>query len=63
MNLEDHPIADDICEDCVIPASALPDLSLCVRCPFCKQVVNAIMTETHISCPACLVSVERTINV
>jgi hypothetical protein len=25
----------------------------CVRCPFCGDIVDAILTKTHIICPAC----------
>lgn len=31
----------------------------CVTCPFCKEVVDAILTPTTISCPACEVTVKR----
>lgn len=31
----------------------------CVTCPFCKEVVSAILTETTIACPSCLVEVNR----
>ena len=34
------------------------ELMKCVRCPFCMQTVNAVLTSTHISCPKCHVSVE-----
>ena len=31
----------------------------CVTCPFCKKVVNAILTKSTIACPACKVEVKR----
>ena len=31
----------------------------CVTCPFCKQIVDAILTETTIACPSCEVIVDR----
>ena len=31
----------------------------CVSCPFCKEVVNAILTKSTIACPACKVEVKR----
>ncbi|HTE57586.1 MAG TPA: hypothetical protein VK694_02495 [Verrucomicrobiae bacterium] len=39
--------------------AARPDLMRCVTCPFCKEVVNAILTPTTISCPKCEVTVNR----
>jgi hypothetical protein len=36
-----------------------PNLMPCVTCPFCKQIVNAILTVDTISCPNCKVSVDR----
>ena len=36
-----------------------PNLMPCVTCPFCKEVVDAVLTETTISCPACKVTVSR----
>ncbi|HTE22476.1 MAG TPA: hypothetical protein VK674_05555 [Candidatus Limnocylindria bacterium] len=36
-----------------------PNLMPCVTCPFCKQLVDAILTPTTISCPACKVTVKR----
>lgn len=31
----------------------------CVTCPFCKQLVDAILTPATISCPKCEVTVSR----
>lgn len=31
----------------------------CVTCPFCKEIVDAILTKTTIACPACDVIVDR----
>jgi hypothetical protein len=36
-----------------------PNLMPCVTCPFCEQVVDAVLTATTISCPACEVTVNR----
>ena len=36
-----------------------PNLMPCVTCPFCKQLVDAVLTPTTISCPECRVSVSR----
>lgn len=53
----------EICEECVVPMHALPDeqtdqsLLKCVRCPFCFQTVNAILTDSFIKCPKCEVQV------
>ena len=47
---------------CVITDDMLeqtPDLMQCVTCPFCKIVVNAILTKTTITCPECKVTVSR----
>ena len=45
---------------CVISEELLQatDRMKCVRCPFCEEIVDAILTETHISCPACRVRVK-----
>lgn len=31
----------------------------CVTCPFCKQLVDAILTPETIACPSCKVEVTR----
>lgn len=31
----------------------------CVTCPFCKEIVTAILTPTTISCPECKTTVNR----
>ncbi len=31
----------------------------CVRCPFCAETVDAILTKTTISCPKCETVVSR----
>ncbi len=36
-----------------------PNLMPCVTCPFCKELVDAILTPDTISCPACKVTVKR----
>lgn len=55
----DHP---EVCEDCVIPVQVTEDSSNarpCVKCPFCHQVVTAVLTETEIQCPNCLAVAKR----
>ncbi len=41
------------------PSLENPNLMPCVTCPFCKELVDAILTPTTISCPACEVTVSR----
>jgi hypothetical protein len=36
-----------------------PNLMPCVTCPFCKELVDAILTTTTISCPSCKIEVKR----
>lgn len=36
-----------------------PNLMRCVRCPFCEETVDAILTATHIACPSCQAEVKR----
>lgn len=36
-----------------------PNLMPCVTCPFCKELVDAILTPTTISCPKCKAQVKR----
>jgi hypothetical protein len=36
-----------------------PNLLMCVQCPFCSVIVNARLTKTTISCPACKITVKR----
>lgn len=31
----------------------------CVMCPFCKEIVTAILTPTSITCPNCKAHVHR----
>jgi hypothetical protein len=31
----------------------------CVTCPFCKEIVDAILTHTTITCPKCETTVNR----
>ena len=31
----------------------------CVTCPFCKEIVDAIVTKSTIACPKCEIIVER----
>lgn len=36
-----------------------PNIMPCVTCPFCREIVNAILTKTTIACPECKVKVNR----
>ena len=51
------------CEElCVITDEMLkdnPNLMKCVRCPFCTNTVDALVTETHIICPTCNATARR----
>jgi len=40
-------------------SSTDPNLMPCVTCPFCTQLVDAVLTPSTISCPACEVTVSR----
>ncbi len=40
-------------------ASDNPNLMPCVTCPFCKKIVDAILTPDTISCPQCKITVSR----
>jgi hypothetical protein len=40
-------------------SSTNPNLMPCVTCPFCKEIVTAVLTKTTISCPECKVIVNR----
>jgi len=40
-------------------SSTDPNLMPCVTCPFCKKLVDAILTAETITCPNCKVSVNR----
>lgn len=40
-------------------SSTNPNLMPCVTCPFCKQIVTAVLTKKTISCPECSVTVNR----
>lgn len=57
----EQQVAD--CEDlCVITNDMLqadPNLMKCVRCPFCTETVDAILTDTQIICPACKSTAKR----
>jgi hypothetical protein len=51
---------DGLCDiDHDLISSSDPNLMPCVTCPFCKQIVNAILTPKTISCPECKASVNR----
>ena len=50
---------DNLCIITPAMVEAEPELMRCVTCPFCKQLVDAILTPASISCPACLVMVDR----
>lgn len=51
---------DGMCDiDHDLISSTDPNLMPCVTCPFCKQIVDAILTLDTITCPNCKVSVNR----
>lgn len=50
---------NDLCNITQEMVDKKPDLMMCVTCPFCKVLVNAILTNTTIACPACEVVVDR----
>jgi len=50
---------NNLCDITDTVVSEEPTLMMCVTCPFCKALVNATLTTTTISCPACQVSVNR----
>lgn len=41
------------------PPADNPNVMPCVTCPFCKKLVDAILTPETISCPKCKVTVSR----
>ena len=63
MTTEIYEQQQAACNDlCIVPATKLQEQTgelPCVRCPFCKEIVTAILTKTSIACPACKVSVGR----
>lgn len=62
VELYEHQRADceGLCEiDHDRIANDNPNFMPCVTCPFCKQLVDAILTPTSISCPKCEVTVSR----
>jgi hypothetical protein len=50
---------DGLCEVPVTKQQVETGELPCVRCPFCKQIVTAVLTPTTISCPACKIEVAR----
>lgn len=49
-------MVNDCDNKCVITDDMLkadPNLMKCVRCPFCTETVDAILTDTQIICPKC----------
>lgn len=49
---------DNLC-DITEEVAVQKDYLRCVTCPFCKATVDAVLTKSSISCPACLVTVSR----
>lgn len=41
------------------PPADNPNIMPCVTCPFCKELVDAILTPQTIACPSCKVTVSR----
>lgn len=55
-----HANCDGLCDiDHDRIASENPNLMPCVTCPFCKRLVDAVLTPTTISCPECKTIVNR----
>jgi hypothetical protein len=50
---------DNLCVITEEMVAETPNLMRCVTCPFCKATVDAILTPSTISCPACEVTVSR----
>jgi hypothetical protein len=64
MQTDDTTKTEECLECIVTPHEQLPEnnepmVLKCVRCPFCRETVNAVLSATHISCPACKVVVRR----
>ncbi len=60
--LYEHQAAncDGLCEiDHDRISNTNPNLMPCVTCPFCKKLVDAVLTPTTITCPSCDVTVSR----
>lgn len=49
---------DDLCNVTDILVEERDEMK-CVTCPFCKKLVNAILTKNSIVCPACKIVVKR----
>ncbi|CAN5675976.1 hypothetical protein BH23PAT1_BH23PAT1_4520 [soil metagenome] len=61
-NYTASPSRSNDCNECVLPMALQESLVnnsdgsstlKCVKCPFCKRIVDARMTKTSISCPEC----------
>ncbi len=50
---------DELCNITELMVEDNPNMMMCVTCPFCKELVNAILTDTTIACPECKVVVNR----
>ena len=50
---------DGLCQITGDMVNDTPDLMRCVTCPFCKEIVDAILTKDAISCPRCGARVDR----
>lgn len=62
MEIEDYKKMQADCDTlCDVTDELVVERNLmrCVTCPFCKQTVNAILTDKTIACPACEIIVER----
>lgn len=62
MNTEDYTRMKNACDGlCDVTDELVEDRDMmrCVTCPFCKEMVDAILTKTTIACPACEIIVER----
>lgn len=50
---------DGLCEVPVTDEQQAEGILPCVKCPFCKEIVNAVLTPKTIHCPACKITVSR----
>lgn len=63
LTIEDYhhqqAACDGLCDITDHMVELNPNLMRCVTCPFCQETVDAVLTETTISCPECKVTVNR----
>ena len=62
MKIDEYYHMQSLCDDkCYVTDELIEEREYmkCVTCPFCKELVNAVLTKSTIACPACKVEVER----